>query len=262
VKKADAIARSDRFLGRLEAIRSRAFRVKNAKRGFGGTEAEERWVFEMLAVNLVSEWTIYVEDVFYACINKDSSKLSETLDLELPAHLALPMCQALFATGRALSLSTGGDLMDFGAKYIGASHPFKAIPSGTRNSLDDLGTIRNYVVHPTRVARNRYKKKVLTEAGFKNMIHPGTFLMRSNNKASKTRLDLYIDAAERAAHAIKGALNTPSAKKQPARKNPNEGKAKRKIAVTARGGQGPSETTSLEAPLSNPGPEARKDTAA
>ena len=112
----------------------------------------------MLAVSAVTAWSDFAEDIFYGGINRDSSALSKTLGLNLPKHLTLPTCEALFTTRGFLDFRNVGDLKGAAKKFLGADHLFADIPNATGQMIDRLMAIRNFIVHRSRVARTAYQK--------------------------------------------------------------------------------------------------------
>ena len=121
-------------------------------------KSDRRWAYEMLAVSAVTAWSDFAEDIFYGGINRDSSALSKTLGLNLPKHLTLPTCEALFTTRGFLDFRNVGDLKGAAKKFLGADHLFADIPNATGQMIDRLMAIRNFIVHRSRVARTAYQK--------------------------------------------------------------------------------------------------------
>jgi len=183
----------------ISEINSRARLVRDAKRVLGRVP-DKRWAYEALAVNAVTVWSTFAEEIFYASINRDSSVLAERLELTLPKHLSLPLCEALFTTRGYLDFRGFGDLKDHARQNLGQHHLSTAILPATANGIEELMKVRNYIVHPGRVSRARYKTKVLEPHGVRRIIYPGAFLLART--AGKTRLERYLDAVEAAGKAI------------------------------------------------------------
>lgn len=203
MNKAHLKGRCDRFVKELTVIQDRGQRVFDAKNVLGKT-SDKRWIFELLAVNLVTAWSDFVEDIFFALVNRNSSALAATLNLDLPKHLTLPTCEAVFTTNGYFDIRDFGDLLGKAKRFIGLKHPFGSVSPEDRKLIDQLTVLRNYVVHGSRVARNRYVSQVLQPAGVQSVITPGRLLLNAQKGA--TRLDKYLTALENAAKAIKAAL--------------------------------------------------------
>jgi hypothetical protein len=203
VKKADLKGRCDKFVKEFTVIQDRGQRVFDAKNVLGKT-SDKRWIFELLAVNLVTAWSDFVEDIVYALVNRNSSVLAATLDLDLPRHLTLPTCEAVFTTNGHFDIRDFGDLVGKAKRFIGPKHPFGSVSPADRKLINELTVLRNYVVHRSRVSRNRYISQVLQVEGIQAVITPGRLLLNTQNGA--TRLDKYLTALERAAKAIKAGM--------------------------------------------------------
>jgi hypothetical protein len=204
MRKADLERRCDEFVEEIDEIKGRATLVREAQRVLGKVP-DKRWAYEALAVNAVTAWSDFAEDLFLACINRDSSILAARLGLTLPRHLSLALCEALFTTTRGyLDFRGLSDLKDHAKKNLGDSHPFAVVTDATASSLEELARVRNYIVHRSRSSRAQYKAKVLTPRGIKRLIYPGTFLLART--AGRTRLERYLDALGSAGSAIKAAL--------------------------------------------------------
>jgi len=203
VRKADAKKRCDRFVAEINDIQDRARRVRQAQRVLGRA-ADKRWAFEMLAVNAVTAWSEFAEDIFYAGINWDSSALSRRLGLILPEHLSLALCEALFTTRGFLDFRSVGELKGEAKKYIGKRHAFASLPSASGQIIDRLVAVRNYVVHRSRVARSAYKSKVLEPEKITTLVDPGRFLLAL--RSGRSRLEGYLESMRIAGRAVKIAL--------------------------------------------------------
>jgi hypothetical protein len=217
MKKAALTDRCRGFASDLQTIRRRAFIVRNARRmdfdpplegkythvDRAGLLSFRRWGYSVLAVNLTTAWSDFVEDVFIGCVNRNPSKVGPEVGLALPKHIPYAVCEALFTTRGYLDFKSVGDLKGEGKKFL-ASNPFMAIAKADSDKLDDLSVLRNYVVHGSRRARKAYFEKVLQPDKYKNFVEPGTFLLHVAK--GKTKLEIYTTAAESAAKAIEGAV--------------------------------------------------------
>lgn len=201
MRKADLQKRCYRFTAEVDRITDRAGRVGTQMR----RRSDRQWAHEMLAVSAVTAWGDFAEDVFYGSLNRDSSALSKRLGLELPKHLTLPLCEALFTTHGFLDFRSVGDLKGTAKKFLADLRPFTAIPSATGQSIDRLMAVRNFIVHRSRVARAAYRLKVLRPEGIHNLVAPGRFLIAK--KSGRTRLTAYLDALRTAGLAVHGALD-------------------------------------------------------
>ncbi len=139
MRKADLEKRCKRFLATLDRITDRADRIDKRMR----RKSDRRWCYEMLAVSAVTAWSDFAEDLFYMCINRNSTVLSRRLGLDLPKHLTLPMCEALFTTHGFLDFRSVGDLKGTAKKFLGDAHPFGGLPSATSQAIDRLMAARS-----------------------------------------------------------------------------------------------------------------------
>jgi len=154
----------------------------------------------MLAVSAVTAWTDFIEDVFYGGINRDSAALSKTLGLDLPQHLTLPLCEALFTTNGFLDFRDGGDLRGKARKFLGGDHPLATLPNASTHAIDRLRAARNFIVHRSRVAKARYRTQVLRPLGVQKLVAPGRLLMA--RKSGRPRLIAYLEVMRSAVGAI------------------------------------------------------------
>jgi hypothetical protein len=203
MKKADLERRCDEFISEIVEIKARAVLVREAKHTLGKVP-DKRWAYEALAVNSVTAWSDFAEEIFLASLNRNSSVLARRLGLKLPKNLSLPLCEALFTTRGYLDFRGFSDLKDQAKRNLGEDHPFTAVTEATGNSIEELSRVRNYIVHRSRLSRAQYEAKALTPHGIKRVIYPGTFLLAKTG--GRTRLDRYLDSLEAAGSAIKAAL--------------------------------------------------------
>ena len=201
MRKADLQKRCYGFTAELDRLTDRTNRIdKQIKR-----KSDRGWCYEMLAVGAVTAWSDFAEDLFYMSLNRDSSTLSKRLGLTLPRNLTLPMCEALFTTHGFLDFRSVGDLRGTAKTFLGPSNPFASLPSATGQAIDRLATIRNFIVHGSRVARAAYRKNVLQHAGLKNLVAPGRFLA-AQESGHKTRFAAYVDALHSGASTVYNSI--------------------------------------------------------
>jgi hypothetical protein len=199
MRKANLQRRCGHFLARVDRITDRARRFDQLRR-----LTDRRWAYEMLALNAVTAWDDFTEEIFYGALNRDSSALAKTLGLTLPKHLTLPLCEALFTSRGFLAFPNVDELKKAGKKFLGPRHPFAGIPGTTGQTIDRLVATRNLIAHGSRVARSRYHTKVLRAEGVRYFVEPGRFLMAK--PSARTRLAIYLDALRAGGTAIYNAL--------------------------------------------------------
>jgi hypothetical protein len=192
----------DRFLKEWTLLQDWGQRMFDATQDL--SIRDKQWIFEAVAVSLLTAWDQFVAELFYRRVSSDSSALAKTRQVPLPKKLTVAMAEALLAGDRYFDVRDSDELISKAKKYMGLQHPFGSIAKTDRTRIDELIAIRNYIVHNSRFAKARYIEKVLKPAGIQNVLTPGRFLLTTSRYA--TRLDTYFVAVQNAANSVRQAI--------------------------------------------------------
>lgn len=185
MRKVDIPAIHDAFEAEIQALSKRANRIKRRLAGKRRGEADTHWLLEMALVSACTRWERFTERLFYAYLNRDSSRLSRALGLKLPKNLTDEMCEALFTTRGYMDVRGVDQLIGLGKKYLVTS-PFTRLSRDNRRMIERAFGIRNLVVHQSRVAKRLLRQRHQVKR------RPGIHLVAVDQGAE--RLFRYLDS--------------------------------------------------------------------
>lgn len=190
MRKADLEKIHDRFEKDLQQTRERLRRLETLIKQEAGErliaepkpEGDLTWLFEAGCLTVYARWVAFAQELMVGLLNRESSKLRESLSPTLPKHLTVETCEALLTWQK--NFPTDPDELKGLAKDILAVNPFR----GDWRAVQELHAIRNAVAHPrSRRARKRYEDALGTNKG------PGPFLKARERPNADPRLVAYID---------------------------------------------------------------------
>jgi len=194
MRKADPRKIHDRFEKDLQQTRERLMRLETLikRKAVEQLIAEPKpasdltWLFEAGCLTVYARWVTFAQELMVGLLNRDSSKLRESLSPTLPKHLAVETCEALLTWQK--NFPTDPDELKGLAKDILAVNPFAQLTNRQWKAVSKLHAIRNAVAHPrSRRARKRYEDALGTNRG------PGQFLKAREKPNGEPRLVAYID---------------------------------------------------------------------
>lgn len=145
---------------------------------------EKKEILEAFLIKIIAEWDNFLEKSLVYLAKNDTSKLSEYLDLNLPAQISFDTCQAILNGLNYFDIRSTSNLKGIAKKILtDSNNPFQNIESLFCNRVDDLYVIRNYVAHKSKSSKRSlstlYKKKNRQE-----FIEPGYYFMEDENNES------------------------------------------------------------------------------
>ena len=143
-------------------------------------------IIEAFTIKSICDWEWYIEKMISETLKNDTTKLSETIDLELPKKISTDECFAYLNGLNYFDLKNASNLKTISKKIlIDDYNPFLKINNEAKNKIDEFYIIRNYVAHKSKKSKksliNIYKKYEILE-----FIEAGEFLLSKGNEKSKT----------------------------------------------------------------------------
>lgn len=143
-------------------------------------------IIEAFTIKSVCDWEWYIERMLCETLKKDTTKLSETLDLDLPKKISTDECFAFLNGLNYFDLKNATNLKTLSKKIlVDEYNPFLKISNEAKNKIDEFYIIRNYVAHKSKKSKkslmNIYKKYNILD-----FLEAGEFLLSKENKNSKT----------------------------------------------------------------------------
>jgi hypothetical protein len=182
----EVVRRRDRF---VEAIDRLDTLVKDAAAFRGGAWSSAAWkvdaFFEMLAVRANTEWESFAHDLLILELARDTTALAAETQLRIPPKVSFDLAEALLTARGYLEFRDVGQLRGQAKKWLVES-PFEKLLPVDRDAMDDLRTIRNFIVHRSRQSEQTYAK-LLAKRGQPHAL-PGSFLL----KGIPSRLETYL----------------------------------------------------------------------
>ena len=188
--------------------------AKMLSRGFGitGNAAEQLKIVEAIAVQMLTAWEVFVENLLIDCLNRDASQYARHRNLDLGKNLPRNVCEALLTGVGYLDIRSVGNLKGIAQRTIVDKYnPFKEIDAHDASRIDEFYKIRNYLAHRSRSSRNVLKNLYAANYGLQNFVEPGRFLMAvdiDNASAKLTRIQAYMDAFSGTAESMDGYLRS------------------------------------------------------
>ena len=190
----------ENFMARIAAAQ-RVVRLKHEK-----TE-----ILEAFVLRLVTSWEVLVEELFVACLSRDSSMYAEFRDLTLRKHLSYDEAYAVLTGLGYLDFRGVGDVKGH-ARQLLVVNPFDAIPQGAADRIDEFLAMRNYLTHYSRPSRLRLLALYKRNHGMQRFREPGDFLWANVRPNGPIRFSLYLRALRNASAAIRKELGKLAAK--------------------------------------------------
>jgi len=163
-------------------------------------------ILESLVIRLCAIWEAFVDDEMIACLNIDSSKCKEELQLRLPKHLSKDLCEAILVGHGYMDFKSVGDIRNFAGRVLPDDvNPFKKIRTNpTAKRIDELYVMRNYLSHYSSKSRRTLHKMYQTAWHLKKFREPGNFLLAYYGKRLFQYIDAFLDASKQMRAIISG----------------------------------------------------------
>ena len=172
------------------------------------TEKDEKVVIiESLVLKICTEWELLIEELMIDCLNRDSSQYSEFIAGKLPKHIPRSQCMAMIQGMGYVDFKGISDVKRK-AKLILTDefNPFKYIARGDGNKIDELYKFRNYIAHLSNQSERSLKNVYFKRYQLERFQDPGRFLMATDTKTKKPRLDSYIKSLDTSVVNMAGYL--------------------------------------------------------
>jgi len=176
------VERSEDFATRLLAA-ERVVRLEDKQR-----------IAEATILRLSSYWEWFIDQELLDCININSRRLAQYLEVK-HKHLNIEMCRAILFRGGYLDFRSVQAAKRFAKDILPDEvNPFRLIEPSTASKVDELFTIKNYLVHRSFAAKRALKKMYRKNYEIRIFQEPGRFLVAHRGR----RLRSYIEALRRA----------------------------------------------------------------
>jgi hypothetical protein len=165
--KSDAISFLNRSLERYEKARTSEINYLLL-----------RWIASMIAVEVYAVWERYTEKRLALALTHHPEAFFEEFNVRGLKTLSVGLASVLVRGGsRYFDFRSSSDLIAKGDTLVGKdNNPFRAVPKETRDYLDTLAVIRNYVVHNSNAALAAYKRNLSAVYSVKAKPQPDEFL--------------------------------------------------------------------------------------
>lgn len=132
---------------------------------------------EAFLVKHIAEWEIFLQNIFAYCVSQDTSKLNQYFGIKLASRIGFNNAYTILNGVDFLSLTSAEKIRNMGTKILSpAYNPFAGLDKAQLKSVDELYTIRNYLVHKSRRSREKLEKMYKNAHGKMTFIEPGEFL--------------------------------------------------------------------------------------
>jgi len=193
VRKADLRKNHISFEGSVRRYEDFSNRLLSAQRVVRKQDKKE--IAEATLLKLCALWESFVDHELLDCLNINSTKLSQYLDVKLPRNLNRKLCQAILFREGYLDFKNVGSLKGFAKNILPPdANPFRNIDNPTAAKIDEMFVIRNYLSHRSFAAKRSLTKMYWKNYRMRHFREPGTFLNASNAK----RLVGYVQSLKRA----------------------------------------------------------------
>src|SRR3990170_2242080 len=197
MRKADLQKNHQWFEGVLDRYRDFSGRLLRARRNVRRQDKKE--IVEATALKLCAYWESFVDQELLDCVNINSSKLAEWLDVK-PTNLNIEMSRAILFREGYLDFKSVGALKAFAKRVLAQDvNPFRLIQPSTAIKIDELFVIRNYLVHRSFAAKRSLRKMYRRNYRMRYFREPGTFLVAHGGRRLDTYRRALVDASQRMA---------------------------------------------------------------
>lgn len=156
---------------------------------------EQSELFEAFVLKLCAAWEEMVENLFVDCLNRDSAKYCEYMDMSLPKHMPYNQSRAMIVGIGYFDFKSVNDITSKAKNILVDDYnPFKNIPKGAARKIDELYRFRNFIAHRSIRSEQALKKVLVATYKLKKMPKPGHFLLAQDRKIDQPRLGLYVRA--------------------------------------------------------------------
>ncbi len=146
-------------------------------------EDKKEELTEAFLIRINTKWQKLCEYTVYSSIMEDPTKFINILKISNSKSLNKKEIELLIKKdngGRYLSTSNFKSLLSTTKKYlVDANNPFLKISVENGNVLNELNDVRNYIVHESEIAKEKYFK-ILDKYNIPQETLPGKFLILPN----------------------------------------------------------------------------------
>ena len=114
---------------------------------------------ESILVLSFSHWERLIENLFCACLARDTSQFGASYGLDLEGRVRLPLAQGLVAGEQYFDFKSFGDIKGRAKRWL-VSHPFGKVRKADWQRIDAIQAIRNHVLHLSRKTMRQLKRYV------------------------------------------------------------------------------------------------------
>lgn len=157
--------------------------VKLNGKVFGKFETEE--TLEAFSIKLLCDWEWFIERTIINCLIRDTTKLSEHLNLDLPKAIPYDVGFAILNGTTYFDIKNSGNLKKLTKNILAeVNNPFNAVKKDRYNSIDEFYVIRNYIAHKSEASKRSFKKFLQVKHNINDFIEPGEFLLTQQPNTS------------------------------------------------------------------------------
>lgn len=197
MRKADLRKNHKWFEGIVTRHEKSLKRLMNAKRVV--RRQDKREIAEATSLKLCAYWESFVDHELLDCVNVNSTKLQQHLDVKLPRNLNRGLCRAILFGDEYLDFQSIGALKGYAKKILPDKvNPFRRIDAATAKKIDELFRVRNYLSHYSFAAKRSLTRMYKKNYKMKRFREPGNFLLAHNAK----RILAYSAALSKASHLM------------------------------------------------------------
>jgi len=168
------------------------------------SQFEQYEVLEAFVLRIAVRWEVLVIQDIIASLNRDSSKYSAEIGLNLKKHLTRDESEAILIGHKYIDFKNTQQAIDFSKRHlVDKLNPFKLINSNISKKIDQFFTMRNYLAHYSSYAERKYKRMIIKEYKLTRIYEPGAFLSKVDKKTKIYRWADFITTFIRCSQSMK-----------------------------------------------------------
>lgn len=167
------------------------------------TQREKYEVLEAFVLKVHAAWSVFAENLFVGCLNRDASNYAGYFGLELPRNISKDQCRAMLQGLSYLNLRSVSEMKTWAKRILVPRYnPFGKISSRVDNLVEDFNTIRDCIAHRSASSRRKLDRMYRNRYRLRKCPTPGDFLFTTDRRTHQARFANYMNAFEHATVAM------------------------------------------------------------
>ena len=167
------------------------------------SQFEQHELLEAFVLRVAVRWEVLVIQDIITSLNRNSSKYSAEIGLNLNRHLTRDESEAILIGHRYIDFKNAHQVIDFSKRHlVDRLNPFKLIDPNISKKIDQFFTMRNYLAHYSSYARRKYKRMITKDYKLNRVYEPGAFLSKVDKKSKLYRWVDFITTFIKCSHSM------------------------------------------------------------